>query len=142
MGRCIAHARSDERMAQIRIYGRRDHLSRARAGLSDAIHGCMMEALGLPADKRFHRFVGLDAADFIYPPDRDARYTIVEISMFEGRAVETKRRLIRLLFERLEAECGIAPGDVEITIFETPRHTWGIRGLPADELSLNYTVET
>ena len=129
-------------MAQIRISGRRDYLDRARAGLSDAIHGCMMEALGLPADKRFHRFIGLDAADFIHPPDRSERYTIVEISMFEGRTVETKKRLIRLLFERLETRCGIAPGDVEITIVETPRHNWGIRGLPADELSLSYTVET
>ena len=30
---------------------------------------------------------------------------------------------------------------VEITIFETPRGHWGIRGLPGDELDLNYTVQ-
>jgi phenylpyruvate tautomerase PptA (4-oxalocrotonate tautomerase family) len=129
-------------MAQITIYGRREHLDRVRAELSAAIHGSVVDALAVPATKRFHRFIGLDDADFLYPDDRSERYTIIEISIFEGRTVETKKALIRGLFERIEAQCGIAPGDIEITIFETPRHNWGIRGLPADELTLDYPVET
>ncbi len=129
-------------MAQIKIYGRHDHIGEIRSVLSDAIHACAVEALGLPEDKRFHRFIALDAGDFIHPADRSERYTIIEISMFEGRTIAAKKRLIRLLFERLESACGIAPQDVEITIFETPRHNWGIRGMPADELTLGYTVET
>lgn len=127
-------------MAQVTIYGRRDHLDRVRSELSDAIHACAVEALGLPEGKRFHRFIGLDAGDFIHPEDRSEWYTIIEISMFEGRTIETGKRLIRLLFERLETGCGIVPQDVEITIFETPRHNWGIRGVPGDELTLGYTV--
>ena len=31
--------------------------------------------------------------------------------------------------------------DIEITIFETPKANWGIRGLPGNELRLNYTVD-
>ena len=129
-------------MVQVTIYGRHDHLDRVRTELSAAIHASAVDALALPASKRFHRYIGLDPVDFIHPDDRSDRYTIIEISMFEGRSVETKKALIRNLFERIEAQCGIAPQDVEITIFETPRHNWGIRGLPADELTLNYTVET
>ena len=129
-------------MVQVTIYGRRDHLDRVRTELSAAIHASAVDALALPASKRFHRYIGLDPVDFIHPDDRSNRYTIIEISMFEGRSVEAKKALIRSLFERIEAQCGIAPQDVEITIFETPRHNWGIRGLPADELTLNYTVET
>jgi phenylpyruvate tautomerase PptA (4-oxalocrotonate tautomerase family) len=128
-------------MAQIKIYGRRDHLDRLRSDLSNAIHACVGEVLELPENKRFHRFIALDAGDFIHPEDRGERYTIIEISMFEGRTIETKKRLIRLLFQRLEADCGISPRDIEITIFETPRHNWGIRGLPGDELSLDYSVK-
>ncbi len=30
---------------------------------------------------------------------------------------------------------------LEITLFETPCHAWGIRGLPGDEIGLNYKVE-
>jgi phenylpyruvate tautomerase PptA (4-oxalocrotonate tautomerase family) len=60
--------------------------------------------------------------------------------MFAGRSVETKKALIRLLFVRLGA-LGIGPADLEITIQEAPRHDWGIRGLPGDELGLAYRVE-
>lgn len=128
-------------MAQIRIYGRHEHLNAHRDDISNAIHQSAMDALGLPEEKRFHRFIGLAAADFIHPGDRSRQYTIIEVSMFEGRSAEAKKALIRLLFERLETDCGIVPQDVEITIFETPRHNWGIRGLPADELTLDYTVK-
>lgn len=60
--------------------------------------------------------------------------------MFEGRTVEAKKALIRLMFERFEKELGIAPVDLEMTIFETPRHNWGFRGLPGDEHALDYKV--
>ena len=128
-------------MAQIIISSRQEHLAGRRRAISDVLHGCVAAALGLPADKRFHRFVALAAEDFIHPADRSERYTIIEISLFEGRSVETKKALIRLVFERFERELGIAPQDVEITIHETPKHNWGIRGRPGDELALNYTVE-
>ncbi|MDQ3540386.1 MAG: tautomerase family protein, partial [Chloroflexota bacterium] len=62
-------------MAQIRIYGRHHHIDQLRLDLSDAIHACAVEALGLPEDKRFHRFIALDAGDFIHPADRSERYT-------------------------------------------------------------------
>lgn len=128
-------------MAQIKIYGLRTHLDAVKARLSDTLHACVVEALEYPADKRAHRFIGLDPSDFYYPPGRSARYTIVEISMFEGRTVAAKKHLIGLIFEKLEQELQIAPNDVEITIFETPRHNWGIRGQPGDELALNYRVD-
>jgi phenylpyruvate tautomerase PptA (4-oxalocrotonate tautomerase family) len=128
-------------MSQIKIFGIREQLNPIKAQLSDVIHACIVEALHYPPDKRAHRFFPLEESDFYYPPDRSERYTILEISMFEGRSVETKKHLIRLLFERVEQELGIAPKDLEITIFETPKHNWGFRGLPGDEISLNYKVE-
>lgn len=128
-------------MSQIKIFGMREQLNPIKAQLSDVIHACVVEALHYPPDKRAHRFFPLGKSDFYYPPDRSERYTILEISMFEGRSVEAKKHLIRLLFERVEQELGIAPKDLEITIFETPKHNWGFRGLPGDEISLNYKVE-
>jgi phenylpyruvate tautomerase PptA (4-oxalocrotonate tautomerase family) len=128
-------------MSQVKIFGQRQVLREKRAALSDAIHASLVEAIGLPAEKRFQRFIGLDAADFIAPADRSEQYIIIEISMFEGRSDESKKHLIRTLFAQLESACGIAPHDVEITIFETPRQNWGIRGVPGDELGLPYKVE-
>ena len=127
-------------MAQIKIYGLRETIDENKSQISEAIHGAVIESLALPVDKRFHRFLALDEADFLFPSDRSNRYLIIEISMFEGRSIETKKRLIRALFEKLNAQ-NFAPQDVEITIFETPRHNWGIRGKCGDELGLNYVVE-
>ena len=128
-------------MAQIKIYGLAEHLEPLKSRLSDVIHSCVVDALEIPADKRFHRFFPMPSSDCFFPADRTFRYTIIEISLFAGRSVERKKRLIRLLFERINRECAISPQDLEITIIESPASNWGIRGLPGDELSLAYRVE-
>ncbi|MBD1846818.1 tautomerase family protein [Cyanobacteria bacterium FACHB-63] len=127
-------------MAQIKIYGLRQQLEPIRSELSEIIHACVVDAFQYPADKRFHRFFLLNPSDFYFPSDRSDRYTILEISIFEGRSIEAKKQLIRLLFDRVQS-LGIAPQDLEITIFETPQHNWGFRGLPGDEHQLNYRVD-
>lgn len=128
-------------MAQILIYGLRSKLDGRRTAISDAVHGAVMNALDYPAEKRFHRFIALDPADFVYPEDRGEDYTILEISLFEGRSEAAKRLLIQELFSRLEAETGIDPHSVEITLTETPKVNWGIRGGNATDLALGYRVE-
>jgi phenylpyruvate tautomerase PptA (4-oxalocrotonate tautomerase family) len=125
----------------VKIYGLREHLDPIKLRLSEVIHSCVVDALEFPQDKRAHRFFPLDAADFYWPGTATPRYTLIEIGMFEGRSVEAKKRLIRLLFERI---CGLLerlPNEVEVTITETPRHNWGFRGLPGDEIGLPYRVE-
>lgn len=128
-------------MAQFKIYGRRAFLERASVGISAAIHDASQSALGLPAEKRFHRFLPLEDWQFIVPEDRSDRYLIIEVMMFDGRPVETKKAFYAELLRNLNEQCGIGAHDVELTITESPRHNWLIRGLPADELTLNYNVE-
>lgn len=125
-------------MGQIKIYGLKDNLNSIKGWLSDIIQSCEVEAFQYPKEKRFHRFFPLDKEYFYFPNDRTEKYIIIEISIFEGRSVEAKKKLIGLLFERIQNELEILPNDVEITIFETPKYNWGIRGLPGDEVGLNY----
>jgi phenylpyruvate tautomerase PptA (4-oxalocrotonate tautomerase family) len=127
-------------MAQVKIYAKHALKPQQRV-LSDAIHNAVVAALQYPLDKRFHRFFWLNDSDFMHPRDRTDHYLIIEISMFEGRSVETKKQLIHALYERISAATGIVPQDIEITIYETPRHAWGIRGVPGDEIGLDYRVE-
>ena len=128
------------RMGQIKIYGVKDSLNPIKKKLSNVIRSCMVEALDFPSDKRFHRFFPLDKEDFYFASGRTESYTVIEVSMFEGRSVEAKKQLLKLLFKRINSELNISPQDIEITIFETPKHNWGIRGLPGDELKLSYKV--
>lgn len=128
-------------MAQVKVFGLKEELSPIRSELSDAIHSCVIDALAYPPDKRFHRFFPLERENFVHPPDRSDRYTIIEISMFEGRSADAKRALIRLLFERIRQNLGIDPLDIEITLFESPMQNWGLRGMVGDEITLPYSVK-
>jgi phenylpyruvate tautomerase PptA (4-oxalocrotonate tautomerase family) len=128
-------------MVQVKIYGLKTPLMAHADVLSAAIHNAVVEALVYSPEKKFHRLIGLEKSEFIYPADRSENYTIIEISMFEGRSIETKKSLIRLLFAKIEQAVEIKPQDIEITIFETPKQNWGIRGLCGDELALGYKVE-
>ncbi len=127
-------------MAQVKIYGLREKLNPIREQLSTTIHQCVMEALGLPEDKRAHRFLPLDKEDFYMPGGRSEAYTILEISMMEGRSIETRKKLVRLLFDKIRDEVGIDHQDIEICIYESPAANWGFRGFHGDEVQLNYKV--
>ena len=128
-------------MVQIKVYGLAQTLNPIKAELSDIIHASLVQVLQISPEKRFHRFFPLDKTDFYYPPDRTENYLIIEIIMFEGRAVDTKKHLLQEIFHKIKEKLGIAVDDIEITIFETAKHNWGIRGVPGDELNLNYKVE-
>ncbi|MCF2859494.1 tautomerase family protein [Pseudoalteromonas sp. SMS1] len=123
------------------IYGIAEHLNPIKARLSDVIQATVTQVIGLPEDKRAHRFVPMSAADFYYPSGRTEAYTVIEINMMEGRKVDTKKALIKALFENIDVELGITPIDLEITIKEQPAHCWGFRGTTGDEAQgLNYKV--
>lgn len=127
-------------MAQVKVFGVAERLIPRRSALSEVIHRSVMDVLGLPAGKRAHRFFPLASEDFFMPEGRSLDYTIVEVSMMSGRTVETRKRLVKTLFERIHAEVGIVPMDLEICISESPPENWGFRGLHGDEAQLDYAV--
>lgn len=127
-------------MGQIKIYGIKERLTPIKETLSDVIHSCLIDAFEYPHNKKFHRFFPMEQENLYFESNRTMAYTIIEISIFEGRSVEAKKRLINLLIARIDNKLKISPQDIEITIFETPKHNWGIRGLPGDELALHYKV--
>jgi 4-oxalocrotonate tautomerase family enzyme len=128
-------------MAQIKVYGVDMHLNPIKKQLSDVIHGCVVEVLVFPEDKRFHRFFPMREEDMFYPTNRSRAYTIIEVMMIEGRTKETKKKLISLLFEHIRKELGIQAVDIEILIQEAPAYHFGFRGMSGDEMLLDYKVE-
>ena len=77
-------------MGQIKIYGVKGRLNPIKETLSNIIHSCMVDALEYPLDKKFHRFFPMDKEDFYFASERTESYTIIEISMFEGRTIQAK----------------------------------------------------
>lgn len=125
----------------IHIFGLATELNPIKPRLSDVIHGAMQAVLGLPADKRAHRFFPMADDDFYSPGGRTRAYTIIEIKMIAGRKPATIKALIKRLFVDIEEQLHIRPTDVEIVVLEQPAHCWGFRGLTGDEAKLNYEIE-
>ena len=123
------------------VYGIKENLNPIKSKLSDVIHKSMKAVLGMPEDKRAHRFIPMDKSDFYYPGGRSDNYTVIELNMMEGRQIDTKKALIKSLFSEIESELNISPVDIEITIKEQPKHCWGFRGITGDEVKdLKYSV--
>jgi hypothetical protein len=125
----------------ISIFGLADRLNPIKARMSDVLHQCLVDVLGLPADKRAHRFFPMAREDFYYPGGRSDAYTQITIDLIAGRTEASKKALITRIFARFASELAIEPIDVEITIREQPAHCWGFRGMTGDEASLTYRID-
>lgn len=129
-------------MPQAKIYGIREMLVPVRQAMSDAVNESIAEAFQFPRERRLQRFFPMDREDFIYPPhERSERYTIIEISTFEGRSPETLKELVRQIYQRVPTATGIEPRDIDVIISQQPRHAWGLMGENGDEIRLSYRVE-
>src|SRR4051812_37445307 len=115
-------------MAQFKIFGRAQLLREQHQRLSDVIHQAAVRTLQLPQGKRFQRFFPLESWQLVAPADRSPSYLIIEVHMFSGRSVETRKALIRALMDDLSRELALSPDDIEVTLLESPRENWGIRG--------------
>ena len=120
-------------MPTAKIFGLKESLAPVRDALSDALHECVVDALKFPREKRLQRFFLLEREDFRFPASFTNRYTIIEISQFEGRTPETLKELVRQIYERVPAATGIPKECIDVTVFETPRHAWGLNGRSGDE---------
>ena len=125
----------------ISIFGLAEHLNPIKARMSDVLHRCVVDVLGLPADKRAHRFFPMAREDFYYPGGRSDAYTAITMDMIAGRTEATKKALITAIFVAFARDLGIQPIDVEITLREQPAHCWGFRGMTGDEASLSYKID-
>ncbi len=129
-----------ERMAQIKVYGRRSYWGGRTAEVSDAVQDALVAAWGLPEDKRFHRFLLLDDEGLV-APQRGPGYLVIEVVCFTGRSPAAVRELIRRLTDDVAPRLGLPVADLEAVVIESPPTHWAIRGTAGDELALDYRVD-
>ena len=77
----------------------------------------------------------------VLPSKGNGRYTIVTVTMFAGRTLDTKRRLYDAVVERLHST-GVPPSDTVIVLDEIPMENWGVNGgIPASEVDAGFRVD-
>ena len=83
-----------------------------------------------------------DPSSFIQLPWRKEVAWVAADCMMEDKYVDQAPRVVlKKLMADAQSVLGMRPNDLEITITETPRHCWGIRGRTGDELELAYKVD-
>jgi hypothetical protein len=122
---------------------RRAYAPAEETRLMQCVHDCIVEALRVsPVHRNVtlvvhepHRFLGRTDC-----PDPE-RLTNVSIFLLPGRSVEAKRRLYRLLVERLQQGFRIPPECVLVRLHELPAENFGVRGGQAlCDVELGYAV--
>lgn len=109
----------------------------------DAVRCALSDALKAPAADPVVRLVEYPSSEFTvpYPELHSDRYTLVEITMFAGRSMDTKRRLYRAVIDGLAA-VDVPERDILIVLCEPPMHNWGVQGgHPASEVEIGFDVE-
>ena len=101
-------------MPQIKIYGLKNNLDKIKIELSTIIHNCVIKILCFPKEKKYHRFISFNEDDMIFPDTKSDSYIIIEILMIAGREVETKKALIKELFEQIHKGLDISKIDIEM----------------------------
>lgn len=105
------------------------------------VHSALVEALEIPEDDRTQRLIEHDPENFEIPPGHSERYTLVEITAFQGRSEQAKGRLYRTIVRNLGG-VGIPAEDIFIVLIEPPMENWGIRGgQAASQVELGFNVE-
>jgi phenylpyruvate tautomerase PptA (4-oxalocrotonate tautomerase family) len=113
-----------------------------KRAMMDAVRGALGDALRVPEEDPAVRLVEYPREQFSPPyPDRHSdRYTLVEVAMFKGRSLETKRRLYSAIVSGL-ARCEVPAEDVLVVLQESPRENWALGGIPQSEVDLGFEVE-
>jgi phenylpyruvate tautomerase PptA (4-oxalocrotonate tautomerase family) len=109
----------------------------------EAVRGALSQALRAPDGDPTVRLAEYPAELYTLPyPDRHSdRFALVEITMFAGRSMETKRRLYDALVRHL-GDAGVPAQDVLIVLHEPPMDNWAVDGgTPASEAEIGFDVE-
>jgi hypothetical protein len=106
----------------------------------DAIHAAIVETLHTPEDDKVLRLVEHPPEHFAIPGSAGERYTHIEITMFAGRTLETKRALYQAIVRNLE-RFGVPAKDVKIILIEVAAESVGMRGgVAACDLDIGYEI--
>ena len=133
-------AAHDERAFDDRAFPRR-FITHDFPGLAEQLYAGIVEALHTPEDDKILRLVEHPPSHFTIPRLAGERYTHIEITMFEGRTLATKRALYQAIVGNLEP-FGVPPADVKIILIEVTPESVGFRGgRAAADLDIGYAIE-
>jgi phenylpyruvate tautomerase PptA (4-oxalocrotonate tautomerase family) len=105
----------------------------------EGVRRALCSSLCIPDDDPTIRLIEHDRSDIAVPDRFSPRYTIVTITMFKGRTLETKRRLYQSLVTEL-GKLGVPADDVQVILHEPPAANWSLGGIPASDVDPGFKI--
>ncbi len=100
-----------------------------RTAIADVIYRVIIEVLKAPKDDRFAVITEHPAENFIADPTylsitRTVDCVFIQVTLNEGRTVETKRAFYQAIADGLHAQIGLRREDVLINLVEVRKENW------------------
>jgi phenylpyruvate tautomerase PptA (4-oxalocrotonate tautomerase family) len=106
-----------------------------------AVQAAILSALKVPDWDRDIVLDLYDRARRIVPGGRSEHFTRIEVELFSGRSMETKRVLYKAIVQNLSA-LGVPKDEIKIILLDVPTQNWGVLGgQAASEIELDFKVE-
>lgn len=103
----------------------------------DEFHNTLIRVLKIPVHDR-QIVLDQKTQGFYQPTNSSGKYILVEIKMFSGRTLETKKKLYKDLFA-LAHSVGVEGFNMNVILQDIEKENWGIRGgEPASEVDLGF----
>ena len=110
-----------------------------KMAIFEGIHQALVKAFKIPDDDRIQRLYEISKENFDVSSED---FTLIEITIFEGRSIDAKRLLYSSIVDNLSQNPGISSKNILIVLHEVPLVNWGISGgRPASEVDLGFKVD-
>jgi phenylpyruvate tautomerase PptA (4-oxalocrotonate tautomerase family) len=137
----LAGALKEKKMPYVRIETRQGWLEDRSEELFDGIDSALVDVLGVPPGDSLLRLHCYSAGMIRLPQEcDDPRFVLLEVALFPGRSLNTKRALYRALTDAMAA-LGVPPDAVTVMLNEVALNNWGIHnGQAASDVSFDFPI--
>lgn len=102
-----------------------------RRALMEQVYLAMRETINILENDRFATITELEPGNFNNSGDyggidRSDDIVFIQITLNAGRPVERKKALYAEIAKRLEADPGVRPEDIVISLFEVSKEDWSL----------------
>jgi 4-oxalocrotonate tautomerase len=120
-------------MPLVEIYVSEARSADQKKKLANAVHGALVEAIGLPADDRFQILRVLAREDYVADPSylglaRSDDFLVVRVTLRRGRTPEKKQALYRAIADGAVRAVGMRAEDVFVVLHENDAIDWSFGG--------------
>lgn len=112
-----------------------------RQAVIETVYRCLRDVFKVSDEELQARYHTYDPQDFRSPGDRES-FIQVEITVFKGRTLDTKRRLYQAISQALSEQLRLPVHAVLVLLKEHDAENWGMRGgQPACEIDFGYAID-